>query len=85
MRTKIITGFAALLVGGALISTSAFAQSGRNPNDGGLAKEGDYYAAQKSGHRSSRVPAENFKKGDYYAPETAPQPHLGKPLNDGGM
>jgi hypothetical protein len=83
MRFKIMTGFAALAIGAALTLTSAFAQNvGRNPNDGGLAAQGDYYPPQKSTQKPSRAPAENFKQGDYYAPETTP--HLGRPMNDGG-
>ena len=83
MRFKIMTGMAALAIGAAVASTSAFAQNaGRNPNDGGLIKQGDYYQPQKSAQRPSRAPSENFKQGDYYAPESAP--HIGRPMNDGG-
>jgi hypothetical protein len=83
MRFKIMTGFAALAIGAALASTSAFAQNaGRNPNDGGLAQQGDYYQPQKSTQKPSRAPSENFKQGDYYAPESTP--HVGRPMNDGG-
>jgi len=85
MRLTLMTGFAALTIGAALASSSAFAQNvGRNANDGGLVTQGDYYPPQKSAQRPSRAPSENFRHGDYYAPESTPQPHIGRPMNDGG-
>jgi hypothetical protein len=84
MRVKLMTGLAALAIGAALAPSSAFAQNtGRNPNDGGIAQQGDYYQPQKHAQKPSRAPAENFKQGDYYAPDAAP--HLGRPANDGGQ
>jgi hypothetical protein len=56
MRLKLMTGFAALAIGAALASTSAFAQNvGRNANDGGLVTQGDYYPPQKSTQKPSRA------------------------------
>ena len=71
MRSKITMGFAGLVLGAALASTSAFAQSsGRSPNDGGLVTQGDYYSPQKSNQKLSPKASDNFKQGDYYSPQS---------------
>jgi hypothetical protein len=85
MRFQIKMGIAALTLGAALASVPAFAQNiGRNANDGGIVNQGDYYPVQRHAQRPSRAPAENFKQGDYYAPETPQQP-VNRPMTDGGL